>query len=384
MATYLDEKDGRPIIRKIAKRVENFYNCQLAQTAFADQPWMTTWLETDNKTWFTTEYYGRENRLDKYKAKLDHKQRVDVAADILHAALIMYLYGLSHRDIHAKNVFVVEGQIKIIDFEYLVSAPTISFWDSYDVTGLGMDSPGSSGRMCFTKDDPMAILKCLGITLEEMKTRLQEKLMEELIKASGGFHSRNGEHSRNKGAVYASFGLPGFRVPAEMAQRDTEKRLKKLEVKWEDISDKRILDLGCNIGAVLFSLQQYNPKECVGIEYCEEMVRIAKKITAFAGYTDISFNHYDIDEIIPGEFEDYDTVFALAINKHVKDPQKLYQYLGRATAGTLYFEANAGTDPDEVFDNLRKAGFAVVERLGVCDDDIKASNNNRLLFKATK
>lgn len=384
MATYLDEKDGRPIIRKIAKRAENFYNCQLAQTAFADQPWMTTWLETDDKTWFTTEYYGRENRLDKYKAKLNHVQRIDIAADILHAAMIMFTYGFSHRDIHAKNVFVVDGQIKIIDFEYMILAPTSSFWDSYDLTGELMSSPGNSGYMCFIKDDPMAILKNLGVTLEEAKDRLREKLLDELITVSSGFQSKSGIHKRNKGEVYASFDLPGFSVDKRMAQRDTDKRLNKFQIKLEDIADKRVLDLGSNTGAVIFSLQKYKPRLCQGVEYCEPMVEIAEKIALFAGLDNVFFAVDDIDEFTPGAYWEFDVVFALAINKHVKDQQKLYKFLGQATEETLYFEANAGTDPDEVFDNLREAGFAVVERLGVCDDDIKASNNNRLLFKATK
>lgn len=386
MITYIYEDNGETVIKKVAKRSDNFDRCQLADMGFGEKPWMTKWLNTDNQTWFTIPYYDKQFRLDEYKAKLNHDERIDVAADIMNAALEIYLFGLAHRDIHAKNVFVIDGQIKLIDFEYLemIDGDVPSFWDSYDITGEGLPSPGNSGKMCFTKDDPMAILKCLDVTMEEVKSRLEQKLLDELIGVSGGFHSKDGTHTRNKGSVYASFNIPNFKVGPELTQRNTEKRLEKFGIKESDIKDKEILDLGSNTGAVIFALQKYGPKSSTGLEYCDEMNKMAEKIAAFAGFTTIEFYHYNIDEIISGEFEDYDVVFALAINKHVKDAKRLYEYLGRATKETLYFEANGGTESEEVVSGLREAGFTTIEELGTCDDDIKSSNNNRLLFKATK
>lgn len=151
----------------------------------------------------------------------------------------------------------------------------------------------------------------------------------------------------------------------------------------DQVRSKRILDLGCNNGAMLFQLSNYGPARSLGIEYDREKVELAQRIAEFAAIGQLEFRVGDLDQMhatdVGGPF---DIVLCLAIEAHVKDPAHLYELLAAVTRGRLYFEANASTPPDDVSSELRQVGFSEIEHLGVCDDDIVPRNNRRPLFSA--
>lgn len=399
--TYKITKDGKTFIRKESEDEYCGINIIRDVSIIYNLPWVTKILQqgkVGNIYYRDNLYYEESHRLDKYKKNLNHEERISIASDILNAILDMYIYGVCHRDVHDKNIFIEDGQIKIIDYEFFefLQDPKPLFLNSYDITGTGLKSPKNTQNMCFTKDHPNAILKSLGVSMDEAIKGLREKLLKELISSSTGFKSVNGIHNRSIGSMYSSFNLPEFTVSKDISQRDTEKRLKNFGITERDIKNKTVLDLGSNIGSILFSIQKYEPKESFGIEFDKDKVKIAKKIAAFSGLNTCSFKEYNIDNIVEVDRQEFfkhgedlslinisDVVFALSINKHVNE-SRLYDLLGNITKETLYFEANVGTKKEDVFDNLDRVGFKTILYMGECDDDMNKSNNHRMMFIARK
>jgi 2-polyprenyl-3-methyl-5-hydroxy-6-metoxy-1,4-benzoquinol methylase len=183
--------------------------------------------------------------------------------------------------------------------------------------------------------------------------------------------------------IYCAFSTPRFTVRREEAQRDAVRRLEQFGLEPEDVAGKRVLDLGCNNGAMLFQLSNYAPTLGLGIEYDPEKVDLARRIAAFAGVDGLEFRAGDLDRLdaadLGGPFE---IVLCLAVEAHVRKPRHLYQLLAAVTRGKLLFEANGSTPPEKVLSELTKAGFRDIRHLGTCDDDIVPRNNRRPIFSA--
>jgi SAM-dependent methyltransferase len=151
----------------------------------------------------------------------------------------------------------------------------------------------------------------------------------------------------------------------------------------DQVRGRRILDLGCNNGAMLFQLSNYGPARSLGIEYDREKVELAQRIAEFAAIDQLEFRVGDLDQMQATDMGgSFDIVLCLAIEAHVKNPAHLYELLAGVTRGRLYFEANSSTPPGDVRAKLQQAGFSQIEHLGVCDDDIVPRNNRRPLFSA--
>ncbi|HBH14510.1 MAG TPA: hypothetical protein DDY11_04315 [Leclercia adecarboxylata] len=214
----------------------------------------------------------------------------------------------------------------------------------------------------------------------------QEYIKQQLRKTSESFRKKTGRHIiKSKEKIYCAFALPKLVVSREEAQRDASMRLARFGIRPEDVTGKRILDLGCNNGAMLFQLSNYSPSYCLGVEYDSEKVQIANKIIDFNSLKAFDVREGDVDKLTVGELGgQFDIVLCLAIEAHVTDPDRLYRLLGDVTADVLYFEGNGGAKVDSVKAQLEAVGFHRIEYIGCCDDDIVESNNKRPLFVARK
>lgn len=210
------------------------------------------------------------------------------------------------------------------------------------------------------------------------------QLKDELREASASFRKKSARHRlRTRNAIYCAFSTPRFSVAREEAQRDAGRRVQRFGIGPEQVRGRRILDLGCNNGAMLFQLSNYGPAHGLGIEYDPEKVQLARRIATFAAIEHLEFRVGDLDQMEAAELGGpFDIVLCLAITAHVKDPGHLYELLAATTRGSLYFEANSSTPPSEVRAKLQQVGFSQIEHLGACDDDIVPRNNRRPLFSA--
>ena len=211
-------------------------------------------------------------------------------------------------------------------------------------------------------------------------------LKDELRRVSASFRKKRSRHwLSTKDVIYCAFSTPGFTVHRGEAQRDARRRLEQFGLRAEDVSGKRVLDLGCNNGAMLFQISNYGPTLGLGIEYDPEKVGLARRIAEFAGVVGLEFRTGDLDRLEPADVgSPFDLVLCLAVEAHVRKPKHLYQLLAAVTRGRLLFEANGSTAPAKVLSELDKVGFREVQHLGTCDDDIVPRNNRRPIFSARK
>jgi SAM-dependent methyltransferase len=221
-------------------------------------------------------------------------------------------------------------------------------------------------------------------TDREGREAAERALKDELRRASASFRKKRSRHwLSTKDVIYCAFSTPGFTVHRDEAQRDAARRLEQFGLRSEHVGGRRVLDLGCNNGAMLFQLSNYAPALGLGIEYDPEKVDLARRIAAFAGVESLEFRTGDLDRLdaadLPGPF---DLVLCLAVEAHVRKPRHLYQLLAAVTRGKLLFEANGSTEPDKVMSELGRVGFQGIRHLGTCDDDIVPRNNRRPIFSA--
>jgi hypothetical protein len=96
---------------------------------------------------------------------LDQKERIRrQVADLI---VQMNRAGVAHRDLHCGNVFLDQGQIRLIDLEFL-EEDSRPLDECYDVTGEGLECPMRSGRMHAFKDFGRSLKNMIGLTREDL------------------------------------------------------------------------------------------------------------------------------------------------------------------------------------------------------------------------
>jgi 2-polyprenyl-3-methyl-5-hydroxy-6-metoxy-1,4-benzoquinol methylase len=364
-----------------------FANELRANRAFSGMPWFTPWME-HGRYWFVTAMYPEESRLDVVARNLTNDQRAEMAGRALSIILDMLASGYAHRDFHAGNLFVVDGQLKVVDFETLVAYPEGSLpglSNCYDVTGTGLESPWQTRNMGYVTNSPLSVANVLNVDFETAKFRLASILKDQLHDASLSFQKSQGRHTCKQGRIYNSISLPELTIPPEDAQRDCGRRYDQFGITGEILTGKRVLDLGSNIGGMLFEAQRFGPGECRGIEFDASKVAVSNRVALFCGLRNVRFVQGDIDKItVKSVGGPYEVVMCLAVEAHVKKPRRMYRLLGELTREVLYFEGNSTTDIKVAEQCLRDAGFSRIEDLGMCSDDSLPQNNCRPVLRAFK
>jgi hypothetical protein len=359
----------------------------LAQKLFAGRPWLMPMEERGPRT-LAMPRFSDEQRLDIAAKSMNEAERLDAAQQAVHAAWEIFERGYAHRDLHAKNFFWMKGQLILTDLETIEAYPESAapaFPESYDIVARGLPSPHSTGNMCYTADREMSLRRVLGVPFERAVEAVHRTLKDRLREESATFKTASARHVLRAERIYCSFRLPFLTVPGEEVQRNSERRFKRFGIDEKTLRGRRLLDLGCFFGAMTFESQQFQPASSLGIEYDVAKVEVARSISRFNGLKDIEFRTGDVDLLEPESLGGkFDVVFCLAINRHVKDPDHLYELLGRVTGDVLFFEGNGGTDVDDAQQRLRQAGFKTVNFLGMSDDDCLPQNNNRPLFVARR
>jgi len=392
--------NGRELVKKTfvrtAKAREAFAAERMAHEHLAAMPWIAPWRGAGSR-WYVRDYYGDESRFDRVVAKADAARRRELAAAVAGIALDLHCEGIAHRDLHARNVFVADDGLRVIDLETCVRFPPSyqpDFPQTYDVTGHGLESPWYTNHMGF--DDvahETSFRNVLGMEFRDAFRPLAERLDSAALKdalrtASLAFATKDkdrGRHTCKSGRIYCSFALPRLVVTPDEAQRDSAKRFARFGVGDADLRGRSVLDLGSNVGGMVFAAQRFGPARSVGVEYDRDKVSVARRVAALGELKDVAFVCADVDAIDASSIRGpFDVVFCLAIEAHVKDKPHLYALLAQATSRLCLFEGNDKTDPKEAADSLRRAGFREVEALGVCDDDCRPENNVRPILRATK
>lgn len=165
--------------------------------------------------------------------------------------------------------------------------------------------------------------------------------------------------SPGKIRAYYSLDYNGYKFPGE----------RKWEERWEalsnitDYSDRKILELGCNMGLLsCFLFREAKASKVLGVDRDPEILQSARLVAeAFKVKADFRQVDFDSSSVWERELADYrpDIVFALNVLNWVGDKERLLRFLGQFRE--VIFE---GHDSFEVeSERLQSVGFTQVRRI---------------------
>jgi len=166
---------GRLCVKKMFHHSDVGMQCYrrelLAHELFKGRPWMAPLIKKGRR-WFAIPYYPKEMRLDRAALEMDESLRFDLAKRAVQIMFEIFLEGYAHCDFNAGNIFWVDNELIVTDFETMQQYPEGQrppFALCYDITGKGLDSPFMTRNMCYTaKNDhsQKALEHVLGIPVE--------------------------------------------------------------------------------------------------------------------------------------------------------------------------------------------------------------------------
>ena len=353
-----------------------------AYKTFQKYNWCPLLLETRDNS-IVIEYLNSETRLDLLK-----NPSKELLEQIVWCLFELFYEGYAHRDFHSKNIFVTNKGIKLIDYETIEKLnPQIDFFESYDITGTGLESPYFTGNMGVLTNSRISISQLFRIkSVEKVKSVLNNAFEKRMFHSSITFRTLRGgkqRHTLQTPKIYASFDLLHTKIGSKLSQRNSQKRFQRFGVNKQIIEGKRILDVGSNIGGTLLNLYKFDPSLMLGLEYDADKVELSKKLARYNGIHNVSFEKFDVetDDI---KLQSFDIVFCLALIEHLNNKERLFELLGKTCLSILFFEGNANSNLTYIENGLKAVGFSDVEYIGFSDDEANGANNNRPLFIGKK
>lgn len=359
---------------------------------FGENPWFPKAYDVGHD-FIIFEYIDNEKRLDRVIAKLEENERKQVLISIISALIDIYIKDIAHCDLHGKNIFYDKAcGVKIVDFETSqVIQEQTDFLNTYDITGRGLESPANTGNMCIFSNSRSSIKSLFNLENEEIIIDIVNTILKEkLYSISETFYTRRykdkDRHTLRNRLIYNTFDLKYLSVSADIGQRNIKKRLKRFGITKDLVQNKSVLDIGCNIGGLLFELQKMSPRNLVGLEFDKEKVTICHVIAKLHNITSIQFEQKDVEsKLFYDHFNEvYDIVFCLAVIEHLNNKEIFIKKLFELCKDKLFLEGNSGTNVEQLTTLLIKNGFIRVEYIGLSNDEKNIANNNRPLFIASK
>jgi len=357
---------GSPCIKKVYRYAREkdlrIGREQLAREQFADNDWIVPILDSGDD-WLVMPYFPQRHRLDRAIGHMDDEAKAVAGDQILSILLDIHTAGYVHGDFHTKNLFWHESRVRVYDFDgfrpYL-DGHRPPFADSYDVTG---DRRGVEPNVLGLNNIPNRNISLLGSRLgarlgldrDIITARLRDSLTRQLVDQVA-----NSTRQRTPG----SFSLPHLSFPARLAGRDSAQRLAELGVGEAEAKGASLLDLGSEIGGLLFEAQNFTPGRCVGLEGDAASVVLASRIAAFNGLNTVTFiDSTDRTAVAAGLAEPFDLVFC-RLSSTSRDVAEPCGGLGRVTKRRLYIEGGEGCTAGELTRRLRDQGFSIARHIG--------------------
>lgn len=165
---------------------------------------------------------------------------------------------------------------------------------------------------------------------------------------------------------YHSFDIYNFKIKG---QRDPKKRLEIFK-NYYDFTDKKVLDLGCNTGGMLFHLQEI--KEGLGIDYDSRCLNFANYLKNILKYDIMNFEKQDLNNYLIKD--KFDIIFLLSLGSWVKNWKKLYSN-ALEKSNVIFLEINNIDEGKPQLNFFKEKNCLIKEIIEKSIDDI--TNNHK-------
>lgn len=101
----------------------------------------------------------------------------------------------------------------------------------------------------------------------------------------------------------------------------------------EDVAGKRVLELGCGNGSLLFHMARWKPEYVEGVDLGASVVS-AKKNMGYTGHSNWQVTQADLTEF---KSDGFDLVYSIGVLHHLKHPEKGFKaVIGNVRSGGLF------------------------------------------------
>jgi serine/threonine protein kinase len=311
-----------------------------------------------------------------------------VFVKLIRIVVNLSLRGVSHNDLVPRNVLVTDsGKVSLIDFDQSTRCNNVLalirqfFWIR---TGQGEIK---ASMITFIKEYLKTRLSEKSIRrYRKLKSKIWQKKINRLpyipesadskvktLLDAWKIAQKSDASSPDMSIAYYSLNFEGYHFPGE---RPWEKRWKTLR-DITDYSEKRILELGCNMALLsAFLLKERHAKKALAIDSDDSILEAAKCFASVLGVSPI-FQKYDFDS--PDNWEmkisDFspDIVFALNVLNWVNDKERFLNFL--SGFDELIYEGHDSLDAE--IERLKSVGFSKI-------DMITQSERSRYVLHCTK
>ncbi len=171
--------------------------------------------------------------------------------------------------------------------------------------------------------------------------------------------------------LYSTIDLTGFEELNKTAIRDTRARFEEMKIKEYSFTGKTLLDIGCNVGHMLFEATTCGFPISYGLEYSPHIASVGNTIAEYLRVSDrITIQQanangltQDILKTLTGETV-FNIVFCFAVDGYISNPETFYRLLTNITKEILYFEPNNHKITWST-DLIKSWGFSLVEKVSV-------------------
>lgn len=208
-----------------------------------------------------------------------------------------------------------------------------------------------------------------------MKNKEQNNIEEKIkyeIKSSVGYGLYNGWGNNQTQNGYHSYNIGDVNI---VGQRNPKIRLDQFK-KFIEFENKKVVDFGCNVGAMLHHLPEIS--EGIGIDFDEKCINAANNIAKILGYTNQKFYVHDCDKDSYKELKNKltfnpDVIFLLSLGSWIKSWRELYSFCLEYKGSVIILEINNEDEGKPQLEFFRTKGY---DPKLIIDNSIDDSTNN--------
>ncbi len=291
--------------------------------------------------------------------------------------------GCSHGDLHGHNIGRnIQGGLSAFDFDQAIIGNPFLCW-LRDFWGIGTYARPTDISLFRRARNLKIIFPLLKVYQKSKKlinaiirrnnshrktttlTRINFKdhvvLLNDhrmnLLAEAWGIASNSNASSPGTSVAYYSLDINGINFPGE---RPWILRWYSIKQKI-DFKDKKLLELGCNLGLLSIHAKICGASSCLGIDINPDIIRAAT-LAASAFEAEVKFKQLNLDDTFKWEDDlaGYDIVSALSVMHWVKNRKRLWIFLGKQKE--VLYEGHESDAKSE--QNLKNAGFTKISIIG--------------------